>query len=88
MTVSRALHLTTRNRRKTLTYIFGATAFASILTVAASDVLPCPARPSGSTRHADATGGGGGGGGAKTIMEKKPRRWIEENRPSSPTHPV
>jgi cytochrome c oxidase assembly factor 2 len=78
MSVSRAFQLTTRNRRKALTYIFGATAFGTVLTVAGSEVLPCPARPNGSRRHAD---GPEGLGADRTVVEKRPRRWIEESRP-------
>ncbi len=80
MAVSRALHLIPRSRRKALTYIFGATAFTSILTVAGSEVLPCPARPSGNRRHADGAENLEGVAG-RTVIEKKPRRWIEESRP-------
>ncbi|KAI0092778.1 hypothetical protein BDY19DRAFT_883457 [Irpex rosettiformis] len=84
MAVSRALQLTTRNRRKALTYIFCATAFASVLTVAGSEVLPCPARPGGKSRHADDSeviGDIARGTTGSTVVEKRPRRWIEESRP-------
>ena len=88
MAVSRALQLTTRNRRKALTYIFGATAFTSVLTVAGSEVLPCPARPGGKSRYADGSpdvigsGSAAGAPAGKTVVEKRPRRWIEESRPA------
>lgn len=82
MAVSRTLYLTTRTRRKALTYIFGATAFASVLTVAASDVLPCPVKPN-KGRYAEGKDGEEVGRSLATgaVIERRPvRRWIEERR--------
>ncbi|KAI0346737.1 hypothetical protein BDW22DRAFT_1350986 [Trametopsis cervina] len=81
MSASRVLYLNTRGRRKALTYIFGATAAASVLTVAGSDVLPCPARPKGTSRYAEGSERMEETVG-KPIVEKRPRRWIEEKNPS------
>lgn len=81
MALARALHLTHRQRRTFLSTLFTLTAAVSVLTVAGSDVLPCPARSS-TKRFAEEEGeeqervprG-------RAIVEKRPRRWIEEARP-------
>ncbi|KAI0079649.1 hypothetical protein K474DRAFT_1639092 [Panus rudis PR-1116 ss-1] len=83
MSTPRAFRLNPRQRRAFVSYLFALTAAASVITVSASDVLPCPARPT-KARFAD------GGGekmreGGKTIVEKRPRRWIEEKKPSVPS---
>ena len=80
--MSRAIQVTSRQRRAVLSYLFGLTAFASVVTVAASDILPCPARSSTSRfAEGDETSEMRRGGG-RTIVEKRPRRqWIEEKRP-------
>lgn len=77
----RALHLTTRQRRSFLTTLFGLTAAVSVLTVAGSDVLPCPARSS--TKRFAEEGGSEGQRvmRGRAVVEKRPRRWIEEERP-------
>lgn len=85
---SRAIQVTSRQRRTFLSYLFGLTAFASVLTVAASDVLPCPARSS-TRRFAEgdvSIVGEGQEAGVynekrRAVVEKRPRRWIEEKRP-------
>lgn len=83
---SRAIQVTSRQRRTFLSYLFGLTAFASVLTVAASDVLPCPARSS-TRRFAEEDMSVDGEGASmynekrKAVVEKRPRRWIEEKRP-------
>ncbi|KAK0468037.1 uncharacterized protein EV420DRAFT_1502494 [Desarmillaria tabescens] len=78
----RALRFT--KRRTFLSSIFGATAAATVLTVSASNLLPCPARPDKS-RFADngvdtvqLTG--------KVVVAKRPRRWIEEKNPTCQSH--
>ncbi|KAI1792908.1 hypothetical protein LXA43DRAFT_886800 [Ganoderma leucocontextum] len=82
--VSRVLQLNHRQRRTFISSLFGLTFLASVVTVSASTFLPCPAHRS---RYADGeTGGVEGMGGINgrrgiTVVEKKPRRWIEETRP-------
>lgn len=85
MALSNTLHrFTNRNRRSLTTSLFGLTFVASIITVSASAVLPCPVRP-GRARFADNGEqiGEGEGRGYSTVVEKRPRRWIEEKPPSS-----
>lgn len=87
MALSNSLHrFTNRNRRSLTSYLFGLTFVASILTVSASAVLPCPVRP-GRARYADSGEEvgerGQRGSGYTTVVEKRPRRWIEEKPPSS-----
>ena len=78
---SRVVQVTSRQRRQFLSYLFGLTAAASVLTVSASDVLPCPARSS-TRRFADGEEGEEEAGERRgAVVEKKPRRWIEEKRP-------
>lgn len=43
MSTSRALYLGPRQRRKFISSLFGLTALASVVTVSASAILPCPA---------------------------------------------
>ena len=80
MQVQRALYLLTRQRKQFLSTLFAATAFVSVLTVAGSDVLPCPARSS-TKRYAEEGSGEGREVKGKAVIEKRPRRWIEETRP-------
>ncbi|KAK7695685.1 hypothetical protein QCA50_000321 [Cerrena zonata] len=83
MRTSRALRFTPRQRRAFVSYLFGATAFASILTVSASDVLPCPAHVT-RARFADSEEDGRVMKERRqTVVEKRPRRWIEEKNPNS-----
>jgi cytochrome c oxidase assembly factor 2 len=75
--------LTTQSRRTIVSVLFGLTFMASVATVSASNVLPCPARPN---RHgyADSL--------EKdekfdpqtrvTVAPRPRRRWIEEKTPS------
>jgi len=74
----RALHFTPRQRRHFVSSLFYLTFFASVVTVSASAVLPCPAHNHGA-RFAD--GEGMEGRRAATVVEKRPRRWIEETHP-------
>lgn len=69
-------------RNKTLTStLFAITFAASVLTVAASNVLPCPVRPD-RLRFAE---GSSAADGRPVIVQKRPSRWIEERAP--PTRP-
>jgi len=83
MSVSKLLHF---NNRKLVSSLFVLTFFASVVTVSASSVLPCPARGDRS-RYADVDeeregdSSRGRHGAAATVVERKPRRWIEETRP-------
>ncbi|KAA1466138.1 hypothetical protein DENSPDRAFT_14505 [Dentipellis sp. KUC8613] len=80
MALSRSFRLATRNRRTITSYLFGLTFFASILTVSASDVLPCPVRPD-TRRFADGEQLPGGMR-RPVVVEKRPSRWIEEKPPA------
>ncbi|KZT72601.1 hypothetical protein DAEQUDRAFT_722763 [Daedalea quercina L-15889] len=86
MSASRVLHPTPQQRRKFVSTLFGLTFLASVITVSASNVLPCPAHDRG--RFADGqVGEGMTGQRAVTVVEKRPRRWIEEARPKQPNPP-
>ncbi|TFK93870.1 hypothetical protein K466DRAFT_537130 [Polyporus arcularius HHB13444] len=83
--VARALNMNPRQRRTFISSLFGLTFLASVVTVSASALLPCPAHPTrgryldGSPEaNADLNMSGRRG---VTVVEKKPRRWIEETRP-------
>ena len=74
-----------RQRRTFISSLFGLTFLASVVTVSASAFLPCPVNRG---CHADGKGPGMHTGYANangkrgvTVVEKKPRRWIEETRP-------
>lgn len=85
MALSNTLHrFTNRNHRSLTSSLFGLTFLASIITVSASAVLPCPVRPV-RTRFADNGEqiGEDKGKAYSTVVEKRPRRWIEEKPPSS-----
>ncbi|CDO74047.1 hypothetical protein BN946_scf185043.g97 [Trametes cinnabarina] len=89
MSATRALYLGPRNRRKFITSLFGLTFLASVVTVSASAILPCPADRG---RYADGaeTAAALNGKRGTAVVEKKPRRWIEETRPvpvSKPSSP-
>ncbi|KAK0490708.1 hypothetical protein IW261DRAFT_1433619 [Armillaria novae-zelandiae] len=71
-------------RRTFLSSIFGATAAATILTVLASNILPCPVRPDKS-RFAD-SGANAAQLTGKVVVAKRPRRWIEEKDPTCQSH--
>ncbi|KAI0721868.1 hypothetical protein C8T65DRAFT_600446 [Cerioporus squamosus] len=85
--VARALNLNHRQRRTFISSLFGLTFLASVVTVSASAILPCPARPTrgryldGSPEAAADMDMGANGRRGVTVVEKKPRRWIEETRP-------
>ncbi|KAH9971008.1 hypothetical protein BGW80DRAFT_1325074 [Lactifluus volemus] len=80
-----AFRLTSRRARTLTSSLFGITFVACFMTVCASDILPCPAHPQrgrfadddneGQSRHPSTV--------RATMMEKRPRRWIEEHYPSS-----
>ncbi|KAG1715923.1 hypothetical protein ID866_1212 [Astraeus odoratus] len=72
----KALRITPQRRRTFISTLFGLTFFASVLTVSASNVLPCPVRPD-RNRYADSEEGNRGKH-APTTIEKRPRRWIQE----------
>ncbi|KDN50057.1 hypothetical protein RSAG8_01393, partial [Rhizoctonia solani AG-8 WAC10335] len=69
-------------RRSLVSSLFGLTFFGSIATVAASSVLPCPAR-STRMRLADSMETSPSESGSQRVtVEKRQRRWIEEKYPS------
>ncbi|ELU41782.1 RNA recognition motif domain-containing protein [Rhizoctonia solani AG-1 IA] len=69
-------------RRSLVSSLFGLTFFGSIVTVAASSVLPCPAR-STRVRLADSMETTPGEPSQQRVtIEKRQRRWIEEKYPS------
>jgi cytochrome c oxidase assembly factor 2 len=69
-------------RRSLVSSLFGLTFFGSIVTVAASSVLPCPAR-STRMRLADSMETAPGEPSRQRVtVEKRQRRWIEERYPS------
>ncbi|KAM6495728.1 hypothetical protein JOM56_008434 [Amanita muscaria] len=67
------------SKRTLVSTLFGITFFASMLTVSASNLLPCPARTDKS-RFADSDMEQSGRNPVKVA--KRPRRWIEEKQPS------
>ncbi|KAI0829457.1 hypothetical protein BC628DRAFT_1337406 [Trametes gibbosa] len=83
MSATRALHLNHRQRRTFISSLFGLTFLASVLTVSASAILPCPADRG---RYADGGPGAALEKGAiaqrAVVVERRPRRWIEETRPA------
>ncbi|KAH9984598.1 hypothetical protein BJV77DRAFT_167252 [Russula vinacea] len=75
--------LTTRRARSLTSSLFGLTFFACVLTVSASNMLPCPAHPHRG-RFADGDNDGDHqppSGQRGIVVEKRPRRWIEERHP-------
>ncbi|KAJ3761647.1 hypothetical protein EV360DRAFT_37372 [Lentinula raphanica] len=68
--------------RTFITSLFSVTFFASVLTVSASNVLPCPARPERKT-FADADEQSSIKGGEVVVVSRKNRKWIEEKPPGS-----
>ncbi|KAF8138172.1 hypothetical protein EV363DRAFT_1313336 [Boletus edulis] len=71
-----SLRMSHQQRRTFISTLFGLTFFASVLTVSASNVLPCPIRPD-RNYHADSERKARGGG-SPAVVEKRPRRWIQE----------
>ncbi|KAI0265315.1 hypothetical protein BC834DRAFT_825003 [Gloeopeniophorella convolvens] len=82
LTRTPALRLTSRRARSVTSYLFGATFFACILAVSASDILPCPAHLQRG-RFADGESEGPHPSNRRVTVEKRPRRWIEERHPGS-----
>ncbi|KAH7918832.1 hypothetical protein BV22DRAFT_1075891 [Leucogyrophana mollusca] len=72
MPISRTLRFTHQQRRTVVSSLFVLTFFASVLTVSASNILPCPVRHN-RHRYADSERRQGA-----AVVEKRPRRWIEE----------
>ncbi|KAF8558995.1 hypothetical protein OG21DRAFT_1454084 [Imleria badia] len=70
------LRMTHQQRRTLISTLFGVTFFASVLTVSASNVLPCPVRPD-RNYHADSERKARGGE-SPAVVERPPRRWIQE----------
>ena len=81
--LTRSLRMRPRQRRTFIASLFGFTFLASVATVSASALLPCPVTRG---RYADSEGAmsmeSGKRRAAPAVVEvKKPRRWIEETRP-------
>lgn len=70
MSMFRLLRFNASQRRSFISSLFTATFVASVITVAASSILPCPARKNGI--HSD----------GKVMVERRQKRWIEEKPPS------
>ena len=75
MSVAKALRFT--QRRSFVSSVFGFTFIAAVVTVSASNLLPCPARPERG-RFADSDDSVGNN---PVVVRKQKRRWIEETRP-------
>ena len=76
MSLARAIRFT--QRRSFISSLFGATFFGTIVTVAASSILPCPVGADGQRRYADADTFPSG----RAVIHKRPtRKWIEEKIP-------
>ncbi|KIK65444.1 hypothetical protein GYMLUDRAFT_219498 [Collybiopsis luxurians FD-317 M1] len=78
MFINRALHFV--QGRTFITSLFSVTFFATVVTVSASNVLPCPARPEHRT-YADTDDNTLIKGGEAVVISKKTRKWIEEKPP-------
>ncbi|KIJ56564.1 hypothetical protein M422DRAFT_197547 [Sphaerobolus stellatus SS14] len=70
------LRISTRQRRSFVTSLFGITFLASVITVVASTIIPCPARQR-KEAWAEITDGGMG----SVKGRGRQRRWIEEKLP-------
>ncbi|KAF7965997.1 hypothetical protein HWV62_32710 [Athelia sp. TMB] len=79
MPILKTLRFSNHQRRTFVSSLFGFTFFASVLTVSASPYLPCPVRPS-KLRFADDEERAEGQGRRVTVIEKRPKRWIEERK--------
>ena len=79
-----SFRLTTRRARTLTSSLFGLTFFACVLTVSASNMLPCPVH-SHRGRFADDGSNAGShqtsDGRRAIVVERRPRRWIEERHP-------
>ncbi|KAJ3864897.1 MAG: hypothetical protein NXY57DRAFT_989642 [Lentinula lateritia] len=82
MTKNRALRFA--QGRTFITSLFSITFFATVLTVSASNVLPCPARPE-RRRFADPDKNSLIKGGEIVVISRKHRKWIEEKPPGMRT---
>ncbi|KAH6915246.1 hypothetical protein BKA70DRAFT_1258433 [Coprinopsis sp. MPI-PUGE-AT-0042] len=82
MSIHKVLRLT--QRRSFVSSLFGFTFAAAVVTVSASQLLPCPARAH-KHRFADSDEEAGGKFEAKEVVSvtKRPRRWIEEKVPEA-----
>ncbi|TFK43353.1 hypothetical protein BDQ12DRAFT_674829 [Crucibulum laeve] len=78
MSIHKVLRLT--QRRSFVSSLFGITFFAAVLTVSASNILPCPVRPSRG-HYADSDEEIMGVTKVPVTIVKRPRRWIEEQYP-------
>ncbi|KAJ7742430.1 hypothetical protein DFH07DRAFT_925585 [Mycena maculata] len=77
--MNRALRFT--QQRRFVSSLFGFTFLAAVITVSASSILPCPARPR-KGRFADSEVEEGMSEGRHVTVAKRPRRrWIEEVHP-------
>lgn len=80
MSLARAIRFT--QRRSFISSLFGATFFGTIITVAASSILPCPVGADGQRRYADADTFPSGRAVSRAVIHKRPtRKWIEEKIP-------
>lgn len=78
MSIYRVLRLT--QRRAFVSSLFGLTFIASVITVSASNILPCPVRPNrGRFLDSEEEGLMTSEGSVKVV--KRPKRWIEEKHP-------
>ncbi|KAJ4472310.1 hypothetical protein J3R30DRAFT_3524462 [Lentinula aciculospora] len=68
--------------RTFITSLFSVTFFATVLTVSASNVLPCPARLDRRT-FADTDKNTSIKGGEVVVVSRKTRKWIEEKPPGT-----
>ena len=79
-----SFRLTSRRARSLTSSLFGLTFLACVMTVSASNMLPCPAHPHRG-RFADDGNNGDDhqspSGQREIVVEKRPRRWIEERHP-------
>jgi cytochrome c oxidase assembly factor 2 len=80
MSISRVIRFT--QRRTFMSSLFGFTFFATVLTVSASNILPCPARPQrGRFADGDSEGTWKHAGNGRVTVSKRPRKWIKETPP-------
>jgi len=78
----RALRFT--QQRQFVSSLFGITFLAAVITVSASSILPCPARPNkGRFADSEVEGAISEGEVRRVTVAKRPRRWIEEVHPNA-----
>jgi cytochrome c oxidase assembly factor 2 len=83
--MAKALRFTPSQRRHATSTLFAVTALAAVITVAASNVLPCPVKPKRG-RFADSEEDGvQSQAGVKgiTVVARRPSRWIQETHPTA-----